>query len=215
MLILVQLMVSAFGATDTPTSSGRDPTALAQSMASWVKEYGLDGIDVDYEDFNAVSAGTAANWLTTFTSVLRDNLPQGQYAISHAPIAPWFVSAGGGTYREVNNRVGNKIDFYNVQFYNQGDLYSTCNSLVSNSGGAYPGSSVLELAASGVDSSKIVIGKTASSANGYSGHMDASTLAGCVAQAKAKGWAGGVMGWQYPDADTNWIKTVRSQSWPT
>lgn len=42
-------MVSAFGSTETPTTSGADPTTLAQTMAAWVKKYSLDGIDVDYE----------------------------------------------------------------------------------------------------------------------------------------------------------------------
>ncbi len=42
-------MVSVFGATDVPTSSGADPVTTAQTMAAWVKEYDLDGIDVDYE----------------------------------------------------------------------------------------------------------------------------------------------------------------------
>ena len=208
-------MVSAFGATDTPTSNGQDPTALAQQMASWVKQYNLDGIDVDYEDFNAVNAGTAANWLSTFTSALRSNLPQGQYSISHAPLAPWFSSNTGAPYVEVNNRVGNKIDFYNIQFYNQGNLYESCESLVSNSGGAYSGSSIMEIAAKGVDASKIVLGKVATQANAYSGgYMDASTLAGCVAQAQSKGWNGGVMGWQYPEASSSWIQAVRAKSWP-
>ena len=42
-------MVSAFGSTNAPTSSGADPVATANTMAAWVKKYGLDGIDVDYE----------------------------------------------------------------------------------------------------------------------------------------------------------------------
>lgn len=46
---MLQLMVSAFGSTDAPTSSGEDPTRLAETMAAWVQKYGLDGIDVDYE----------------------------------------------------------------------------------------------------------------------------------------------------------------------
>jgi chitinase len=45
----ISLIVSAFGSTDAPTSSKADPVATANTMASWVKEYGLDGIDVDYE----------------------------------------------------------------------------------------------------------------------------------------------------------------------
>lgn len=208
-------MVSAFGATDSPTSAGHDPTQLAQTMASWVKEHDLDGIDVDYEDFSAVSSGRAASWLVTFTRVLRENLPQGEYMISHAPVAPWFASSGSGVYLNVNQQVGDQIDFYNVQFYNQGNLYETCDSLVSSSGGAFPGSSILEISSSGVDKNKLVVGKIASTANGNAGgFIDAANLATCVSQAKAKGWSGGVMGWQYPTANSEWIKTVRSQSWP-
>ncbi|KIJ53610.1 glycoside hydrolase family 18 protein [Sphaerobolus stellatus SS14] len=211
----IKLMVSAFGATDTPTSSGQDASSLAKSMADWVKKYNLDGIDVDYEDFDAVNAGTATDWLATFTSVLRDNLPQGEYAISHAPLAPWFSSGTGSPYTKLHKKVGDKIDFYNVQFYNQGNLYEDCGSLVSSSGGGYPGSSIMEIANQGIDSSKIVAGKVATQADAYSGgYIDPSTLAGCVAQAKNKGWNGGVMAWQYPNADSNWIKTVRSQAWP-
>ena len=42
-------MVSAFGSSNLPTSGGVDPVATANTMAAWVKQYGLDGIDVDYE----------------------------------------------------------------------------------------------------------------------------------------------------------------------
>ena len=45
----IKLIVSAFGATDTPTSAGTDATTAATTMANWVKKYNLDGIDVDYE----------------------------------------------------------------------------------------------------------------------------------------------------------------------
>lgn len=45
----IKLLVSAFGSTDVPTTSGADPIATANTMAAWVIEYGLDGIDVDYE----------------------------------------------------------------------------------------------------------------------------------------------------------------------
>ena len=58
----IALMVSAFGSTgascwsyesltalDSPTSDGTDPTAVAKSLAQFVIEYGLDGVDIDYE----------------------------------------------------------------------------------------------------------------------------------------------------------------------
>lgn len=45
----ISLIVSAFGSTDAPTSSGIDPVTIANSLASWVLQYGLQGVDVDYE----------------------------------------------------------------------------------------------------------------------------------------------------------------------
>lgn len=45
----ISLIVSAFGSTDAPTSSGADPATVANNLASWVLEYGLQGVDVDYE----------------------------------------------------------------------------------------------------------------------------------------------------------------------
>ena len=73
------MMVSAFGSTDAPTSEGADPVDTANTMAQWVIDNGLDGIDVDYEDFNAMNSGTdsAVDWLVTFTQQLRSQLPQG------------------------------------------------------------------------------------------------------------------------------------------
>ena len=97
-------MVAAFGSSDVPTSAGQDPVTLANNIAAWVKEWGLDGVDVDYEvcfgyasgsdtlelianiqqDFNAMDAGTAEAWLITFTTQLRSQLPSGDYIITHA-----------------------------------------------------------------------------------------------------------------------------------
>lgn len=46
----INILASAFGSTENPTTSGFDPTGTANTMATWIKTYGLDGIDVDYED---------------------------------------------------------------------------------------------------------------------------------------------------------------------
>ncbi|KAJ6515099.1 glycoside hydrolase family 18 protein [Mycena vitilis] len=216
----IKLMVSAFGSTDVPTTSLVDPIATATTMGNWVKQYNLDGIDVDYEDLGAFNAqdGKAEQWLIDFTTQLRTVLPQGDFIITHAPVAPWFVPNGrwgGGGYLKVHNAVGNLIDWYNIQFYNQGTTeYTTCDGLLTASSSAWPQSSVFEMAANGVPLEKIVIGKPAGSADASNGFMDANTLAGCVASAKAKGWTGGAMVWEYPDAAAPWVQTVRASSWP-
>lgn len=114
----------------------------------------------------------------------------------------------------MNAQVGSLIDWYNVQFYNQGE-YTTCTGLLTQSSSTYPSSSVFEIhSVAGVDLNKIVIGKPVGPGDANNGQIDATTLAGCVSQAKGMGWAAGVMAWEYPDATSAWITTVRSQSWP-
>ncbi|EIW79375.1 glycoside hydrolase family 18 protein [Coniophora puteana RWD-64-598 SS2] len=213
----IKLIVSAFGSTETPASSNNDPTQTAQNLANFVKQYDLDGVDVDFEDFDAMSAGTGVQWLTTFTQALRKQLPQGQYLLTHAPVAPWF-SPGMYTdnaYIQVDDNVGNLIDWYNVQFYNQGSSeYTTCNGLLYESSQTWPNSSVFQLAYTGVEMDKIVIGKPATSGDASNGYMNTTYLAQCVADAKQDGWNAGVMVWEFPDAAASWIQSVRAKSWP-
>ena len=45
----ISLMVSLFGSTDTPTTSGYDATTTANAMAAWALQYGVLGVDIDYE----------------------------------------------------------------------------------------------------------------------------------------------------------------------
>ncbi|OBZ73875.1 Endochitinase 3 [Grifola frondosa] len=186
----IKLMVSAFGSTDVPTTTGADPITTANTMAAWVQEFDLDGIDVDYEDFDAIDAGTGEAWLISFTTQLRSQLPEGQYIITHAPVAPWFspnIWPGGG-YLKVDSEVGSLIDWYNVQFYNQGSSeYTTCSGLLTTSSSTWPQSALFQIIASGVPSSKLVIGKPGTSADATTGYIDPSTLAGCISQAKSEG----------------------------
>ncbi|KAF8659839.1 hypothetical protein AX16_001724, partial [Volvariella volvacea WC 439] len=189
----IKLMVSAFGATDVPTTTGQDPVALANRFASFVKQYSLDGIDIDYEDFIAFDArdGRAETWLINFTRQLRSQLPAPDFIITHAPVAPWFSPTGwgGGGYLRVHREVGSLIDWYNVQFYNQGvNEYTTCDNLLNRSSNTWPQTSIFEIAANGVPLSKIVIGKPAGTGDANNGFMSTSTLASCLAQAKNRGW---------------------------
>jgi chitinase len=198
-----KLLISAFGAAEWPTSGGVNPTTSANNLAAIVKQYGFDGCDIDWEDNNAMDGGTGEAWLITFQTALRAALPSGQYLISHAPQAPYFyvnkAQYPNGAYQTVHKQVGSSIDWYNTQFYNQGSSsYDTCTLLLTASGGAFPGTSLFEIIASGVDSSKLLIGKPATPAGATNtGYMAPSALAACLSQASAKGWSAGVMLWQY------------------
>lgn len=215
----IKLIVSLFGSTDAPTTSGVDPIATANKMAKFVKEFDLDGVDVDYEDFDAINAGDGRGeaWIISFTKQLRTQLPQGQYLLTHAPVAPWFSPGkfGGGAYLTVHKQVGNLIDWYNVQFYNQGsNEYTTCSGLLTKSSNMWPQSALFQIAANGVTLNKLVIGKPGKSGDASNGFVNPSTLAGCLQQAHANGWSGGAMSWEFPDANAAWIQTVRSRAFP-
>lgn len=84
----VKIMVSAFGATEFPTSGGVDPIACAQKLGDFVKNNNLDGVDIDWEDNSAMEAGKGEQWLIDFTKKLREILPT--HIITHAPQAPYF-----------------------------------------------------------------------------------------------------------------------------
>lgn len=205
----INLMVSAFGATDMPTSS--DPVSTAQSLAAFVKANNLDGVDIDYEDNSAFTAGTAEPWLISFQTELRRQLPNA--IISHAPQAPYFTSSSmypSGGYSKIHSAVGSGIDFYNVQFYNQGaGAYTDCNGLLHSSGTNFPDTSVFQInSVGGVPLEKIVIGKPLDTTSASNGYMDAGSLATCVSEAQGSGWNGGVMYWQWDNTAASVMKTV-------
>ncbi|WWC65693.1 uncharacterized protein I303_108314 [Kwoniella dejecticola CBS 10117] len=209
----IALMVSAFGSTDSPTSNGADPTQTAQQLAQWVKDYGLDGVDIDYEDMPAMNSAQAVSWIVTFQKELRRQLPA-PYIISHAPVAPWFTSAkdySDGAYVSIHRQTGDGIDFYNIQFYNQGDgVYEDCKTLLFNSGNDWPSTSVFEINSSaGLPLDKIVIGKPLDEGAAANGFVDPSVLNKCVSQAQAKGWNAGVMFWEWTTSAPSIMGTVR------
>ena len=66
-----KILISAFGSTDFPTSAGKDPIIVATDLATFVLENNLDGVDIDWEDNNAMNQGTGEDWLIKFQRKLR------------------------------------------------------------------------------------------------------------------------------------------------
>ncbi|GAK64312.1 glycoside hydrolase family 18 protein [Moesziomyces antarcticus] len=195
----MKLMVSVFGATDTPQSMGRNATKLGKTIAAFVKQNGLDGVDVDYEEMDLFAQGKSANWLIELTRSLRAELPSPDYIITHAPVAPWFnKQMYPEGYAKIHAQVGNLIDWYNVQFYNQQN-YDTCDELIWNSGDNFPLTSVFEINKyAGVPLDKIVVGKPAVAGDADNGFMRPSVLGGCLNVGVQNGWKAGAMFWEYP-----------------
>ncbi|KAK9710319.1 hypothetical protein K7432_008490 [Basidiobolus ranarum] len=214
----VNVLVSVFGSAEWPVTGYKDPVATANNLAAFIKTYGLDGADVDWEDNNAMEAGTGEKWLISFHNTLRAALPS-PYIITHAPQAPYFFvnpkQYPNGAYNAVHKAVGSTIDWYNVQFYNQGTTkYDTCDTLLNKSDGFFNGTSLYEIANNGfgIPANKLIIGKPVTPAGASNtGYMDVSLLANCLKQAKSKGWNGGAMGWQYSlDTSGTWSNQLAS-----
>jgi len=207
-----KIRVSIFGATDMPIQHSGDPTAIAQQVAQFVKDNSLDGVDVDYEDSGSFNAnGDGENFLITLTKELRNQLPSPQYTISHAPQSPYFTTANWypqGAYLKVHQEVGDLIDFYNVQFYNQGQgMYESCTSLIDGDSSTIAGTSVEEIIKSGIPAAKLIVGKPSDSTQASNGYIDPTTLGGCVSNASTQ--PGGVMSWQWSSAPASWIAAAK------
>ena len=145
------MLISTFGDTQYPATGGFDPTQSADKLATFIENNEADGADIDFEDGKSFKEGTGQQWLILFMHQLRKRMPF--HIVSHAPQGPYFTPgfAKNGAYRKVHKQVGNKIDFYNVQFYNQGNTtYDTYDSLFVDSGHLNPESALYQLIDQGV-----------------------------------------------------------------
>lgn len=198
----IKVLVSAFGAT-APSSPSEwlDATDTCTALATFAKEHKFHGVDLDYECNSCLERGTGEAWLVDCAKAVRLVMPAADgYLLTHAPQGPYFyankVQYPNGAYIKVNEEVGDITDWYNVQFYNQGETsYDTCDGLFNRSNGWALGTSVNEIIANGVESDKIVIGKPVTEADAYNtGWMKAGDLANCIKDAN---FTTGVMTWQY------------------
>lgn len=208
----VKILVSAFGATDFPTTQGADPIAVAEALAQFCKDNYLDGVDLDYEDNGAMEAGTGEPWLISCTQKLRELLPS-PYIISHAPQAPYFMGTSkypNGGYLKVNEDAGSDIDYYNIQFYNQdSSTYDTYESLFNVSNGWATNTAVKQIAVN-VDKNKLVVGKGVKPEDFYNtGYVPVNDLASYLKQGVTDGYSAGFMGWQFSsDTTGSWSETL-------
>lgn len=221
----VKVLVSASGSTETPIThwingSGIDGATYGQKLADFVKQYQLDGADLDIEDTAYQSnPSKAIQWTVDATKALRNALGQNA-VITHAPQAPYFSRHyGNAPYLAIDKQVGHLIDFYNIQFYNQGSSsYDTYNSLFVTSTGWSSQSSVGEINAAGVPLSRIVVGKPMKKTDvskSNTGWVSASELVSFITQAKQAQPSllpAGVMTWQFhSDNDSKtWSETIAS-----
>lgn len=213
------LRVAIFGTEDPGIVVSKDPADVARKVAAFVRDNYLHGVDVDYEEnasFDASANGAGERFVIQLTKSLRELLPAEEgYIISHAPQALYFSTAGQyphGAYRTVHKEVGDLIDFYNVQFYNENvGVYEDCAGLMTADGTGVAG--VLN-GAGGVPRAKLVLGKLANCTLGNNGFMEPSALGECIRSAPAERKPAGLMAWAWT-TDTKeemdaWLREARA-----
>ena len=253
------IMCSCFGASENPVTApsktstmANDGKTMGKALAQFVLDNGFDGADIDFEDGGAFmqpakdantypDAGT--EFLCEMTKALYDTFqssgktpPCGSdhFFITHAPQAPYTVAPWKYVYRVVDEMVGDKIDFYNMQMYNQmATTYMTCHTLMQDADGGLAGSpcsAVMQMATplgnhNGIPLRRLVVGKPMMPDDAYNtGYMSQVYFAQTIAHQQQTGnRVRGVMAWQWhnktgpphftpsellPDGGTGWVQMM-------
>jgi chitinase len=211
------VLMSVGGATDNPY------TLSAASVGSEVANHALannyDGVDFDLENIAAgfvVGSVDCATWITDVTNAARSVLGTSA-TITHAPQAPYFGKIGSttdwtgatGGYTAVEKN--SKVDWYNVQYYNQGSTcYVDYTSLFVTPCSTFPDTSIQQvLANAGMSANKIVIGKPITTADAGSGFLDGASFGALLRQGISNGYQiGGYMGWKWETEAMTWPAAI-------
>eukprot|EP00475_Leptophrys_vorax_P012784 TRINITY_DN1915_c0_g1_i2.p1 TRINITY_DN1915_c0_g1~~TRINITY_DN1915_c0_g1_i2.p1 ORF type:complete len:269 (+),score=71.00 TRINITY_DN1915_c0_g1_i2:296-1102(+) len=214
------VLLSVGGATEAPF--GMDPSALGGEVAQYALNQQYDGLDFDIENINSgfksSSGSDVAQWLISVTNSARSVLGSSK-VITHAPQAPYFGPIGAsnywtgstGGYSSVEKN--SHIDWYNIQFYNQGSgCYVDFSGLFQSSCSNFPKTSVKEIMTNAdVSANKIVVGKPVTTGDAGSGYLSASQFGNLLREAYADGLnVGGFMGWKWESGAETWANQVGS-----
>eukprot|EP00475_Leptophrys_vorax_P023967 TRINITY_DN3298_c0_g1_i1.p1 TRINITY_DN3298_c0_g1~~TRINITY_DN3298_c0_g1_i1.p1 ORF type:complete len:322 (-),score=77.99 TRINITY_DN3298_c0_g1_i1:69-1034(-) len=211
------VLLSIGGATSFPFSI--DGASVGRTAAQYALAQNYDGVDFDIENiakgFKSASGADVSQWLIAATNAARSVLGSSK-VITHAPQAPYFGPIGGSEWTGVTGGYStvekhSQIDWYNVQFYNQGaGCYVDYNGLFENSCSNFPQTSVKEIMRNaGVPANKIVVGKPVTTSDAGSGYLTAGEFGNLLRQAYSEGLeVGGFMGWKWEAGADVWAHQV-------
>ena len=112
---------------------------------------------------------------------------------------------------KIHQEVGSLIDWYNIQYYNQGaSTYASYDALFVKADGWATGTAVQELISRGIPKEKLLVLKPVADGDATNtGGVAVGQLATIFTQAVATGWNTGTGGWQYKsDPSGAWISQL-------
>lgn len=213
-------MLAAGGGTYTPDFGNTDNAReYGLALAKYALDHGYDGVDFDIE--NIYDFATSLPWLAAATNAASQYASENQKSliISHAPQAPYFHAQGQAGYGQLEAMTQGCINFYNIQYYNQGNdayqAYDTFNKIFPKTyDGAANNTAIESISANGIPGEKLIVGKPITSADvgsaGATGYISEDKLAAILFEAQKQGISfGGVMGWKIDsDIDGQWGKAM-------
>ena len=137
----ITLMVSLGGANSFPDVSVlangnykySNPKTFANDLMDWMYKNKVMAIDFDIEHLKGWIDNTkTAEYLGSLSKYVKLRGKElGRYiCVSHAPQTPYFNSgAWAHVFNQIEELYGDYIDFYNIQYYNQGNVNRTYNTI--------------------------------------------------------------------------------------
>lgn len=221
------LGLSAGGGTEIPYTL--DPVSYATLVSNFAVDNLLDLVEYDLENIQPgfVATGTTDlyAWIRTVNQTTRHILGSQRY-ITHAPQQPYLSVPGiSGTWPGIRGGYfgvfmdsmedGSAIDWLNVQTYNQGNNYSTYETVWQVSDLNFPYSAFNQLYQNGVGIpfDKLVYGSYLLPSDGSGGIYDPQRIHDAFVRARDDyGYVSGSMIWQWNSSGSpspsQWLNTV-------
>jgi hypothetical protein len=152
----IKLFVNAFGTYENPVSDGLDPANCSISLLAYIKDYGFDGVNIDFRDVGSFKGKGGLSWMTNFMLNIQSSNVDSKIAVSHSIDVGLFD--GGqyptGDYSFIEKAVGRDIDFYNIRYATAKSNFTTYEEIFQSGV-----NSVNNLVRKGVPINKIIIAK--------------------------------------------------------
>ncbi len=182
---------------------------LAGMLAAYVKQYQLDGIDIDFEasamlhQQRPADTGDGRAFLIALTRALRAELPSPRYLLSHAPQPPYLdPDWHAGPYLQVLAAAGEAIDWIMVQYYDNPGFNNPVPDSVNKNNStltSYP-DLVSTTGRLHWPSRKVVVGKPIYKDDAGSGYISPDQIITTIIQPLLQDYGklfGGLAGWQF------------------